>query len=70
MDALIQKAWELYQLTARVPVETILTATAWLEEKFPHKPDGKIAVAIAIHYLLLALRHDFDMESPLARMGV
>ncbi len=33
MDTLVQKAWELYQHTAGFPVETILTATVWLEEK-------------------------------------
>jgi hypothetical protein len=67
MDPLIQKAWELYQLTAGVPVETILTATVWLEEKFRQTPDGKIATAIPLHYLLLALRHDPDMKSPFAQ---
>jgi hypothetical protein len=67
MDLLIQKAWELYQVTARVPVETILTTAAWLEEKFRQTADGKIALAIALHYLLLALRQDFDMESALAQ---
>ena len=54
-------------MTARVPVETILTATAWLEEKFRQTADSKIALAIALHYLLLALRQDLDMESPLAQ---
>jgi hypothetical protein len=67
MDPLIQKAWELHQVTARVPVETILMATAWLEEKFRQTADSKIALAIALHYLLLALRQDLDMESPLAQ---
>jgi hypothetical protein len=67
MDALIKKAWELDQLIAGVPVETILTAAVWLEEKFRQKNDGKIALAVALHYLLLALRNDIDMESPLAQ---
>jgi len=58
MDTLIQKAWELYQHTARFPVETILAATVWLEEKHRKTPGEKIAMAIALHYLILALRHD------------
>ena len=49
-----------------MPVETILTATIWLEEKFRQTGDGKIAFAIALHYLLLALCQDLDMKSPLA----
>ena len=61
MDSLIQKAWELYQHTARFPVETILTATVWLEEKHRKAPGEKIAMAIALHYLILALRHDAGM---------
>jgi hypothetical protein len=66
MDTLIQKAWELYQHTARFPVETILTATVWLEEKHRKAPGEKIAMAIALHYLILALRHDAGMKSAAA----
>ena len=67
MDTLVQKAWELYQHTARFPVETILTATVWLEEKHRKTPGENIAMAIALHYLILALRHDAGMESEIAR---
>jgi hypothetical protein len=67
METLVQKAWELYQHTARFPVETILTTTAWLEEKHRKTPGDKIAMAIALHYLILALRHDTAMESEMAR---
>jgi hypothetical protein len=67
MATLVQKAWELYQHTAGFPVETILTATVWLEEKHRKTPGDKIAVAIALHYLILALRHDAGMESEIAR---
>jgi hypothetical protein len=63
MDTLVQKAWELYQHTARFPVETILTATVWLEEKYRKTPGAKIAMAIALHYLILALRHDAGVGS-------
>ena len=67
MDTLVQKAWELYQHTALFPVETILTATVWLEEKCRKTPPGeKIALAIALHYLILALRHDAGMGSATA----
>lgn len=66
MVTLVQKAWELYQHTARFPVETILTATVWLEEKHRKTPGEKIALAIALHYLILALRHDAAVESATA----
>jgi hypothetical protein len=67
MDTLVQKAWELYQHTARFPVETVLTATFWLEEKHRKMPGEKLALAIALHYLILALRDDPGMESEIAR---
>jgi hypothetical protein len=67
MDPLVQKAWELYRHTARFPVETILTAIVWLEEKHRKMPGEKIALAIALHYLILALRQDPSMESPMAQ---
>ncbi|HYJ13979.1 MAG TPA: hypothetical protein VE170_00710 [Candidatus Limnocylindria bacterium] len=66
MDTLVQKAWELYQHTALFPVETILTATVWLEQKYRKTPGEKIALAIALHYLILALRHDAGMGSATA----
>jgi len=47
-------------------VETILTATVWLEEKYRKTPGEKIARAIALHYLILALRHDAGMGSATA----
>jgi hypothetical protein len=53
MDMLVKKAWELYRHTARFPVKTIHTATIWLEEKHCKKPSEKVAVAIALHYLIL-----------------
>jgi hypothetical protein len=67
MDFLIEKALELYKHTARVPVKTILTATRWLEEKHRKSPSGKLAQAIVMHYLLIALRYDPGIESKIAR---
>ncbi|HWP23066.1 MAG TPA: hypothetical protein VNM15_02620 [Candidatus Binatia bacterium] len=67
MDTLVRKAWELYQYTAGFSVETILMATVWLEEKHRKTPSDKIAMAIALHYLILALRQDASMESEIAR---
>lgn len=67
MDTLVQKAWELYQRTAGFRVETILTAIVWLEEKHRKTPDGKIAMAIALHYLILALHEDPTVESEIAQ---
>jgi hypothetical protein len=67
MDSLIQRAWDLYQHTAGWPRETILTAAVWLEEKYRKTPRQRIALAIAIHYLILALRDDTSLDSALAR---
>jgi hypothetical protein len=67
MDALMQRAWELYQHTARFSVETVLTGTVWLEEKHRETPDDKVAMAISLQYLILAVRHDAGMESQIAR---
>ena len=67
MDTLIRKAWELYQHTAHFRVETILTATVWLEEKHRKTPSDNVAMAISLHYLILAVRHDAGMESQIAR---
>ena len=66
MDSLIQKAWELYQHTASFPAETILTATVWLEDKYRKAPGANIAMAIALDYLILPLRHDGGRESAAA----
>jgi hypothetical protein len=63
MDSLIQRAWDLYQHTAGWPRETILTAAVWLEEKYRKTPRQRIALAIAIHYLILALRDDTSLDS-------
>ena len=67
MDLLVKKAWDLYRHTKTFPVETIHTATIWLEEKHRKTPSEKIAMAIALHYLLLALRYDPSMELAIAQ---
>jgi hypothetical protein len=66
MDSLVRQAWELYRHTAGFPVETILTAAVWLEEKHRKKPNAELAMVIAQHYLILALRHDGGAESATA----
>jgi hypothetical protein len=58
MDALISKACELGNKTAHCRVEVILNATKWMEEKYRDVPNGKIAVMIALHYLILAMRQE------------
>jgi hypothetical protein len=47
-------------------VETILAATVWLEEKHCKTPRERIAMAIALHYLILALRHHAGAGSAIA----
>jgi hypothetical protein len=48
MDTVVDKSWHLHRLTARIPVEIILTATAWLEEKHNNALGEKIAAAVAL----------------------
>lgn len=58
MNALACRLWELHQVTARLRVRTILEATALLKRKYRQNPHGELAVAIALHYWLLAMRAD------------
>ncbi len=67
MDSLVQKAWEIYQVMARFPVETILEAALWLEELYRKAPNTNVATAIAFHYSLLALREDTTLDSKSAQ---
>ncbi len=67
MDTLVDKAWNLHRLTAHFPIETILEATHWLEARHRKAPGDKVAMAIALHYVLLALREDATLESKRAR---
>ena len=62
MDALIRKACELGEKTAHFRVEVILKATLWMEEKYRQVPNGKIAAMIALHYLMLAMRPEYQTE--------
>jgi hypothetical protein len=60
MDSLIRKACELGEKTAHCRVEVILKATFWMEEKYWQAPNGKIAAMIALHYLMLAMRPEYQ----------
>jgi hypothetical protein len=55
-DPLIQKAWEIRQQAEQFPLEVLRKAAAWLEEKYRQTPSKEIAVALALHYLLLSMR--------------
>lgn len=55
-DSLIQKAWEIRHQAECFPVEIILKATLWLEEKYRQSPQVETATAIALQYLVLAMR--------------
>ncbi|HEV8722807.1 MAG TPA: hypothetical protein VGW77_19495 [Candidatus Binatia bacterium] len=67
MDTLVDKAWNFDRLTERIPIDTILKATHWLEERHRKAPGDKTAIAIALHYLILALRHDAAVESEIVQ---
>ena len=62
MDSLIRKACELGEKTAYCRVEVILKATLWMEEKYRQVPNGRIAAMIALHYLMLAMRREYQKK--------
>jgi hypothetical protein len=66
-DPLVRKAWELCHQTAHCPIEIILEATVWLEEKYQQAPQGNTAIVIALQYLLLAMRRDLRRNPELAK---
>jgi hypothetical protein len=55
-DPLIQKAWDLRRQAEGFPVEVLLKAAAWLEEKYRKEPSKDLAVALVLQYLILAMR--------------
>ena len=59
MDSLISKACELGNKTAHCRLDVIFRAMKWMEEKYRDVPNGKIAVMIALHYLVLAMRQEY-----------
>jgi hypothetical protein len=67
MIPLIEKAWELHQLTLHVPPETILRATLWLEDNHRERPCYKTAMTIALHYLILAFHYHAGSKRDVAQ---
>ena len=55
-NPLIQKAWDLRRHAEGFPVEMLLEAAAWLEEKYRKEPRKDLAVALVLQYLILAMR--------------
>ena len=55
-DPLIQKAWEVRQQSEHFPIEVLRDAVTWLEEQHRKAPSKEIAVALALQYLILAMR--------------
>lgn len=55
-DPLIRKAWEVRHQAEHFPVEVLLEAAVWLEEKYHKAPSKKGAVALALQYFILAMR--------------
>jgi hypothetical protein len=54
----ICKACELGEKTGHFRTEVIFKATLWMEEKYREAPEAKIAVMIALHYMILAMRQE------------
>lgn len=67
MNSLVDKAWKFHQATAGFPVETIWRTMAWLEDRYRRTRCRKVAIAIAVHYLILAIRHEEGVESEVAQ---
>jgi hypothetical protein len=63
-DPLIRKAWEVRHQAEHFPVEVLLEAAVWLEEKYHKVPSKEGAVALALQYFILAMRR--TQESPTA----
>jgi hypothetical protein len=55
-DSLVQKAWEVRYQAERFPIEVLLEAAVWLEEKYRKAPSKEVAGALALQYLILAMR--------------
>src|SRR5262245_31895616 len=57
-DPLVQQAWEIRRRTAHFSLDVILTATIWLEHHHRRTLDPRTAIALALQYLVLAMRHE------------
>ncbi len=66
-DPLVRKAWELCRQTAPCPIEVILEATIWLEEKHRQTPHSRTAIVIALQYLILAMRQELRSSPDVAK---
>ena len=66
-DPFVQKAWDICHQTERCPVEIILEATVWLEEKYGQVHQGESAIVIALQYLVLAMRREFRARPGVAK---
>ncbi|MFQ5853405.1 MAG: hypothetical protein ACE5JU_22835 [Candidatus Binatia bacterium] len=66
-DHLVEKAWEMRHQAECFPVGTILKAAVWLEEKHQQAPHWETAIAIALQYLMLAMRRDSQASPGIAK---
>jgi len=66
-DPLVQKAWDLRPQTDLFPIAVILEAMAWLELKYQQAPDRELAIAIALQYLVLAMRRELRASPGVAK---
>jgi hypothetical protein len=62
MDSLIHEACKLGEQIAHCRIDVILKATFWMEEKYRQGSSDKIAAMIALHYLMLAMRREYQTE--------
>lgn len=66
-DPFVRKAWELCQQTTHWPLEVILEATMWLEEKYAQAPHALLANNVALQYLILAMRRELRATPVMAK---
>jgi hypothetical protein len=66
-DSLVQKALEMRHLAQCFPVETILKAIVWLEQRHRQEPHWKTAIVIALQYLVLATRRESQSGPDMAK---
>jgi hypothetical protein len=70
MDSLLHNFWHLHRLLAHLRTTTLVTATRSLEQEYRQVSDNKVAMAIAVHYLLLALRDEAAGKRGMAENAV
>jgi hypothetical protein len=57
-DPLMQQVGEIRRRTAYFSLDVILAATTWLERHYRRTPELHTAIALALQYFVLVMRHE------------